>query len=139
MCLLQNLLVHSGGDRLRGSIPNSLRHHLFRMLVGTCWLLLSTFSGWPSRPSGIHLRAPLHWNRSGNCGLVSRVLCFNIRVQRCELKFAISAPNATFAALVNPVVISVLVLFNGAFVPYSQMQVFWKYWLCKRRGCFPGP
>ncbi|KAL4744626.1 hypothetical protein BDW72DRAFT_212322 [Aspergillus terricola var. indicus] len=39
------------------------------------------------------------------------------------------APNATFAALVNPLIISILVLFCGVFVPYTQMNVFWKYWL----------
>jgi hypothetical protein len=41
-----------------------------------------------------------------------------------------SAPSATFAALINPIIIATLVLFNGAFIPYAQMQVFWKYWLC---------
>ncbi|RLL94069.1 hypothetical protein CFD26_101712 [Aspergillus turcosus] len=39
------------------------------------------------------------------------------------------APNPTFAALVNPLIISVLVLFCGIFVPYTQLNVFWKYWL----------
>ncbi|KAL3447866.1 ABC-2 type transporter-domain-containing protein [Aspergillus insuetus] len=39
------------------------------------------------------------------------------------------APNATFAALVNPMVISILTLFCGVFVPYSQLNVFWKYWM----------
>jgi hypothetical protein len=48
-----------------------------------------------------------------------------------DLIRAPSAPSATFAALVNPTIISILVLTNGAFIPYSQMQEFWKYWLCK--------
>lgn len=39
------------------------------------------------------------------------------------------APNPTFAALVNPLIISVLVLFCGVFVPYDQLNVFWKYWM----------
>ncbi|PYI03052.1 ATP-binding cassette transporter [Aspergillus sclerotiicarbonarius CBS 121057] len=39
------------------------------------------------------------------------------------------APNPTFAALVNPMIISILVLFCGIFVPYTQLDVFWKYWL----------
>ncbi|KAG2413643.1 hypothetical protein HFD88_002832 [Aspergillus terreus] len=39
------------------------------------------------------------------------------------------APNPTFAALVNPLIISTLVLFCGIFVPYTQLNVFWKYWL----------
>ncbi|KAF9893857.1 hypothetical protein FE257_010027 [Aspergillus nanangensis] len=39
------------------------------------------------------------------------------------------APNPTFAALVNPLIISILVLFCGIFVPFTQMNVFWKYWL----------
>ncbi|KAA8646438.1 hypothetical protein EYZ11_000293 [Aspergillus tanneri] len=39
------------------------------------------------------------------------------------------APNPTFAALVNPLVISTLVLFCGIFVPYAELNAFWKYWL----------
>lgn len=39
------------------------------------------------------------------------------------------APNPTFAALVNPMVISILVLFCGIFVPFGQMNIFWKWWL----------
>lgn len=41
------------------------------------------------------------------------------------------APNATFAALVNPLLIGVLVSFSGVLTPYSQITVFWRYWLCK--------
>lgn len=39
------------------------------------------------------------------------------------------APNAVFAALVNPLVIGILVSFCGVLVPYGQIQVFWRYWL----------
>ncbi|RAH84934.1 pleiotropic drug resistance protein, ABC superfamily [Aspergillus japonicus CBS 114.51] len=39
------------------------------------------------------------------------------------------APNPTFAALVNPLIISFLVLMCGVFVPYSQLSVFWRYWM----------
>ncbi|PGH13712.1 hypothetical protein AJ80_06217 [Polytolypa hystricis UAMH7299] len=39
------------------------------------------------------------------------------------------APNPTFAALVNPLIISSLVLFCGIFIPYAQMNIFWKFWL----------
>ncbi|PWY65420.1 hypothetical protein BO83DRAFT_419948 [Aspergillus eucalypticola CBS 122712] len=38
------------------------------------------------------------------------------------------APNATFAALVNPLIVNSLVLFCGAFVPQPELNVFWKYW-----------
>lgn len=38
------------------------------------------------------------------------------------------APNAVFAALVNPLVITTLVSFCGVMVPYSQLEPFWKYW-----------
>ncbi|KAJ5500535.1 CDR ABC transporter [Penicillium expansum] len=38
------------------------------------------------------------------------------------------APNATFAALVNPLIVNSLVLFCGAFVPQPQLNVFWKFW-----------
>ncbi|KAF2760458.1 hypothetical protein EJ05DRAFT_450171 [Pseudovirgaria hyperparasitica] len=39
------------------------------------------------------------------------------------------APNAIFAALVNPVIIGVLVSFCGVLVPYAQITAFWRYWL----------
>ncbi|WVR04900.1 hypothetical protein IAU60_001912 [Kwoniella sp. DSM 27419] len=39
------------------------------------------------------------------------------------------APNAVFAALVNPLLIGVLVTFCGVLVPYPQIQTFWRYWL----------
>ena len=39
------------------------------------------------------------------------------------------APNAVFASLVNPVVISVLVSFCGVLVPFAQIQEFWREWL----------
>lgn len=39
------------------------------------------------------------------------------------------APNAVFAALVNPLLISVLVSFCGVLVPYAQITAFWRYWL----------
>jgi len=39
------------------------------------------------------------------------------------------APNATFAALTNPLVIGVLISFCGVLVPYAQIQAFWRYWI----------
>ncbi|KAF2721956.1 hypothetical protein K431DRAFT_312141 [Polychaeton citri CBS 116435] len=39
------------------------------------------------------------------------------------------APSATFASLVNPMIIGILVSFCGVLVPYSQITDFWKYWL----------
>ncbi|KAE8315830.1 ABC-2 type transporter-domain-containing protein [Aspergillus transmontanensis] len=39
------------------------------------------------------------------------------------------APNPTFAALVNPLIISTLTLMCGIFVPYTQLTVFWRYWM----------
>ncbi|KAF2159353.1 hypothetical protein M409DRAFT_30231 [Zasmidium cellare ATCC 36951] len=39
------------------------------------------------------------------------------------------APNAVFAALANPLFISVLSSFCGVLVPYAQIQAFWRYWL----------
>jgi ABC-type multidrug transport system permease subunit len=39
------------------------------------------------------------------------------------------APNAVFAALVNPLIISILVSFCGVLVPYAQITAFWRYWL----------
>lgn len=39
------------------------------------------------------------------------------------------APNAVFAALINPMVISTLSSFCGVLVPYDQIQPFWRYWI----------
>lgn len=39
------------------------------------------------------------------------------------------APNAIAASLINPIVITMLVSFCGVLVPYSQIQVFWRYWM----------
>ncbi|KAJ5280475.1 ABC multidrug transporter atrF [Penicillium angulare] len=39
------------------------------------------------------------------------------------------APNATFAALVNPLIIGTLVSFCGVLVPYAQITAFWRYWM----------
>ncbi|SMR54650.1 unnamed protein product [Zymoseptoria tritici ST99CH_3D1] len=38
------------------------------------------------------------------------------------------APNALFASLINPFIISMLALFCGVLVPYAQIQPFWRYW-----------
>lgn len=40
------------------------------------------------------------------------------------------APNAVFAALVNPLLVGILISFCGILVPYSQITAFWRYWLC---------
>ena len=39
------------------------------------------------------------------------------------------APNAVFASLVDPALITILVSFCGVLVPYSQIQEFWRYWI----------
>lgn len=36
------------------------------------------------------------------------------------------APNAVFAALVNPLLIGVLVSFSGVLVPYQAITAFWR-------------
>ncbi|CAI7659781.1 unnamed protein product [Penicillium pancosmium] len=38
-------------------------------------------------------------------------------------------PNAVFASLVNPLVITTLVSFCGVMIPYSQIVAFWRYWM----------
>ncbi|KAK1920657.1 ABC-2 type transporter-domain-containing protein [Papiliotrema laurentii] len=39
------------------------------------------------------------------------------------------APNPPAAALFIPVLIATLVTFSGVLVPYSQLNVFWRYWM----------
>ncbi|EXK79043.1 ATPase [Fusarium oxysporum f. sp. raphani 54005] len=38
-------------------------------------------------------------------------------------------PNAVFASLVNPLVITSLFSFCGVMIPYSQIVPFWRYWI----------
>jgi ATP-binding cassette subfamily G (WHITE) protein 2 (SNQ2) len=42
---------------------------------------------------------------------------------------AAPAPNATFASLINPLLLGTLISFCGVLVPYAQMQAFWRYWM----------
>lgn len=51
-----------------------------------------------------------------------------IFVVRTGQMIAAYAPNAVFAALVNPLVISIMVTASGVLVPFAQMQAFWRYW-----------
>lgn len=39
------------------------------------------------------------------------------------------APNPTFAALANPVILGTIVAFCGMLVPYAEITPFWRYWL----------
>ncbi|KAL4869910.1 hypothetical protein BDV12DRAFT_184861 [Aspergillus spectabilis] len=39
------------------------------------------------------------------------------------------APNATFAALANPLILGTVVACCGVLVPYSQITAFWRFWL----------
>lgn len=39
------------------------------------------------------------------------------------------APNATFASLINPIILGTLVSFCGVLVPYAQITTFWRYWI----------
>ncbi|ENH73484.1 ABC transporter ATP-binding protein/permease PDR18 [Fusarium oxysporum f. sp. cubense race 1] len=39
------------------------------------------------------------------------------------------APNAVFASMVNPLIISTMISFCGVLVPYSELQAFWRYWI----------
>jgi ABC-type multidrug transport system permease subunit len=37
-------------------------------------------------------------------------------------------PNAVFAALANPLVVTTLVSFFGFLAPYNQIEPFWRHW-----------
>lgn len=57
------------------------------------------------------------------------MLCYEFVYTGIGQFVAAYAPNAVFAALVNPVVITVLVSFCGVLVPFGQIQEFWRYWI----------
>lgn len=69
-------------------------------------------------------------NDSNKAGAVLFVmLCYEFIYTGIGQFVAAYAPNATFAALVNPLVIGILVSFCGVLVPYAQITAFWRYWL----------
>lgn len=70
---------------------------------------------------------PTDSNKAGAFFLV--VLCYEFVYTGIGQFVAAYAPNATFAALINPVIISVLVCFCGVLVPFASIQEFWRYWL----------
>ncbi|KAJ5148289.1 hypothetical protein N7476_000116 [Penicillium atrosanguineum] len=72
-------------------------------------------------------RLPHNSNRSGATFFI--MLIYEFIYTGIGQSVAAYAPNPTFAALVNPLIISVLVLFCGVFVPYTELNIFWKYWL----------
>lgn len=57
------------------------------------------------------------------------ILCYEFVYTGIGQFVAAYAPNAIFAALINPIIISVLVSFSGVLVPYESIQEFWRYWL----------
>lgn len=70
---------------------------------------------------------PTDSNKAGAFFLV--VLCYEFVYTGIGQFVAAYAPNAIFAALINPVIITVLVSFCGVLVPFASIQEFWRYWL----------
>ncbi|PQE32262.1 ABC-2 type transporter protein [Rutstroemia sp. NJR-2017a WRK4] len=70
---------------------------------------------------------PSDSNKAGAVFFV--MLCYEFVYTGIGQFVAAYAPNATFASLVNPLVIGVLVSFCGVLVPYAQITAFWRYWL----------
>lgn len=70
---------------------------------------------------------PTDSNKAGAFFLL--VLCYEFVYTGIGQFIAAYAPNATFAALINPVIISTLVSFCGVLVPFAAIQEFWRYWL----------
>jgi ABC-type multidrug transport system ATPase subunit len=65
--------------------------------------------------------------------LMDRQLTFSQVMYECLYTgigqmIAAYTPNAVFASLVNPLVITTLVSFCGVMIPYSQIEPFWRYW-----------
>jgi hypothetical protein len=40
------------------------------------------------------------------------------------------APSFTVISNILPCFLVIFCLFNGVVVPYTQLNVFWKYWVC---------
>ncbi|KAL1866219.1 hypothetical protein Daus18300_006883 [Diaporthe australafricana] len=83
------------------------------LLYYVCWYFTA---GLPSAP--------------GNAGSVFFVVIFyEFLYTGIGQMIAAYTPNAVFASLVNPLVITTLVSFCGVMVPYSQIEPFWRYWI----------
>ncbi|KAL5046754.1 hypothetical protein BDW71DRAFT_214521 [Aspergillus fruticulosus] len=57
------------------------------------------------------------------------VVMYEFRYTGIGQMIAAYTPNAVFASLVNPLVITTLVSFCGVMIPYSQIVPFWRYWM----------
>ncbi|KAH6988347.1 putative ABC transporter [Ilyonectria destructans] len=67
---------------------------------------------------------------AGNAGSVFFVIVFyECLYTGIGQIIAAYTPNAVFAALINPLIITSLVSFCGIMVPYSQIEPFWRYWV----------
>ncbi|KAL8708706.1 MAG: hypothetical protein Q9220_006431 [cf. Caloplaca sp. 1 TL-2023] len=70
---------------------------------------------------------PTDSNKAGAVFFV--MLCYEFIYTGIGQFVAAYAPNAVFASLINPVIITVLVSFCGVLMPYAQIQEFWRYWI----------
>lgn len=86
---------------------------LCAFLYWVCWYYTVGFPNVPGRAGGVFLTMMLYEFVYTSIGQF----------------VAAYAPNAVLAALVNPLIISILVLFCGVLVPYAQITAFWRYWL----------
>ncbi|KAK9342235.1 ABC-2 type transporter-domain-containing protein [Lipomyces starkeyi] len=67
---------------------------------------------------------------AGNAGSVFFVVVmYELLYTGIGPMIAAYTPNAVFASLVNPLVITTLVSFCGVIIPYSQIEPFWRYWM----------
>ncbi|RDW64630.1 hypothetical protein BP6252_10281 [Coleophoma cylindrospora] len=75
-------------------------------------------------PAGLPVKA----STSGQIYLV--MILYEFLYTALGQAIAAISPNDFFAALLNPVIIGAfLINFAGVLVPYSQVVVFWKYWM----------
>ncbi|EEY16987.1 opaque-specific ABC transporter CDR3 [Verticillium alfalfae VaMs.102] len=76
------------------------------------------------RPHRLRVSLPAHLRSA----LLRLLILYELLYTGIGQAIAAYAPNAVFASLVNPLVITTLVSFCGVMVPYSQIEDFWKYW-----------
>ncbi|KAK4629104.1 ABC multidrug transporter H [Fulvia fulva] len=70
---------------------------------------------------------PRDSNKAGATFFV--MLCYEFIYTGIGQAVAAYAPNAVFATLTNPLIITLLASFCGVLLPYDQIQSFWRYWM----------
>jgi ABC-type multidrug transport system ATPase subunit len=101
------------------------------LLYYVCWYFIAGLSTAAEPAGGVFLLVVCIYTmyRSTICVEANkRQVLYELLYTGIGQAIAAYTPNAVFASLVNPLVITTLVSFCGVMIPYSQIVPFWRYW-----------